>query len=254
MIIKKSKQELTVITAIFGDYDILHKQLDMPNIKYICITDNPNIEAYNWEIIIDNELVNKNWSPRKKAYYVRYNIDKYIKNSKYGLWIDASIEIPIKTYYYIFNLIHRGCDFFAINFLNLNDFLYNGWLHDIKADLKDSEHYNDYLEIINYVNNKNIDLSKILIYVGYFRLFNLYNKKLISIVNNSFDDICIDKKFNDIILYDEPILSIKLYLDNNKKINIQTAKRECDIKFFNQHEIIKYNHNSNNLWPWKIYF
>ena len=156
MIIKKSKQELTVITAIFGDYDILHKQLDMPNVKYICITDNPNIEAYNWEIIIDNELANKNWSPRKKAYYVRYNIDKYIKNSKYGLWIDASIEIPIKTYYYIFNLIHRGCDFFAINFLNLNDFLYNGWLHDIKADLKDSEHYNDYLEIINYVNNKNV--------------------------------------------------------------------------------------------------
>lgn len=260
MIIKKKKLEeniikLTVITAIFGDYDILHEQLDMPNVRYICITDNPNIEAYNWEIIVDNELTNKNWSPRKKAYYVRYNIDKYIKNSKYGLWLDASTFLSEEIFEYIFNIINKGYDFWGLNYLNIDSFLYNGWLKDINVDKPESTNYLDYLEILNYCNNKlsNINKNDVLIFMGFIKLFNLYNSKLIKILNKSFNDVCLDKNFNDIILYDEPIFSINLYLNNMNSFKIHIDKRVNDYLLRPyKYEIKKFLHKSENLWPFKI--
>jgi hypothetical protein len=245
-----NKKKLTVITAIFGDYDILHSQPIDTNINYICITDNVNQDNCKmWNLITDNDI-QKDWDPRKKAYYVRYNINKYI-NTPYCLWLDASTKLSSENISYLYSKMNMKYSFWGLNFLDLNTFLYNGWLHDIHADELLNINYNSYKTILDYCKNKNVDTRKdILIFMGFIKLFNINDSLLMSLLNKSFNEICLG---NNIILYDEPIFSIalNLYYKDKSKISFDIRNNNY-LKTKYNHEILKYMHKSNDLWLYKI--
>ena len=92
-----------VYTTIYGDYDNLKDQPDI-GVRYICYTDNPNLQSDIWEIIYDP--IYPHLHPRIRAKY-RKLICPF---DTLSLFIDGSIQIVNP------NMIEE-----------LSKFLKNGW-------------------------------------------------------------------------------------------------------------------------------
>ena len=152
MIIHKSvAKKITVITAIFNNFDLLREpKVINSDVEYICITDNPNLHSNTWKIIVNPDSIKKDWSPRKKTYYIRYHLFEFA-DSEYCFWIDASIELnkinfqnyvdknndfvlfldrPVKTYfdsYYRIITNATGCQYLynvLLGYINMLNLLY----------------------------------------------------------------------------------------------------------------------------------
>lgn len=99
-----------IIMYNFNNYEIMR---DVPNyaldneIEYIYITDNSNLKAKNWKIIIDHDL--DNLSPFDKCYSVRFNLFKYT-SAEYIMYIDGSIQILQNPKIYFEQFIKSNCD------------------------------------------------------------------------------------------------------------------------------------------------
>ena len=82
-----------VIMYNFNNYEIMREVADCaldPDIEYLYITDNPNLKAKNWKIILDHDL--DGLSPFDKCYRVRFNLFKYTK-AEMVLYVDGSLQI-----------------------------------------------------------------------------------------------------------------------------------------------------------------
>ena len=85
----------TVLTFLFGDYDILKEPEEIDNnAEYICITDRTDLQSNVWKFIYDEELNNYELGIQK-SFCVKYKkIFNYISSeSKYVIRLDASIQI-----------------------------------------------------------------------------------------------------------------------------------------------------------------
>ena len=80
----------SVLTYIFGNGDILREVPKDENVEYICVTDNPHINAGNWTIIVDEDL--KDMHPLQASFYVRHHPFKYC-STDICMRIDGSIKI-----------------------------------------------------------------------------------------------------------------------------------------------------------------
>ena len=84
----KTKTDIVVYTAIFGDFDTLNEvQNPNPSISYICFTDRDNLVSETWEII---ECKNIDNSPRLIAKIFKVFPNKIFYNAKYSLWVDGN--------------------------------------------------------------------------------------------------------------------------------------------------------------------
>lgn len=86
------KYKYSVVTYIFGDYEVVHEigcELE-DDVEYILVTDNKKLKSKTWTIVIDEELNEK--TVFDKVFSVRYNLFKYC-HSDVCFRIDGSIEI-----------------------------------------------------------------------------------------------------------------------------------------------------------------
>ena len=94
----------------FNGYEIMR---DIPDcaldqdIEYLYITDDPNLKAKNWKIIIDHDL--DELSSFDKCYRVRFNLFKYT-NADYVMYIDGSIQILKNPKIYFEQFLDSGND------------------------------------------------------------------------------------------------------------------------------------------------
>lgn len=82
-----------VIMYNFNNYEIMRDVPDCaldPDIEYLYITDDPNLKAKNWKIILDHDL--DGLSPFDKCYRVRFNLFKYT-SAEMVLYVDGSLQI-----------------------------------------------------------------------------------------------------------------------------------------------------------------
>lgn len=82
-----------VIMYNFNNYEIMRDVPDCAldsDIEYLYITDNPNLKANNWKIILDHDL--DGLSPFDKCYRVRFNLFKYT-DAEMVLYVDGSLQI-----------------------------------------------------------------------------------------------------------------------------------------------------------------
>ena len=82
-----------VIMYNFNKYEIMRDIPDCaldPDIEYLYITDDQNLKAKNWKIILDHDL--DGLSPFDKCYRVRFNLFKYT-NAEMALYVDGSLQI-----------------------------------------------------------------------------------------------------------------------------------------------------------------
>jgi len=80
---------ISLITAIFGGYDILKELPDGHGFpKAICVTDNPDLKANGWEIIV---------TPSNRPSRLAAKVPKMLPfdyvDSDFAVWLDASFEV-----------------------------------------------------------------------------------------------------------------------------------------------------------------
>jgi hypothetical protein len=252
MIIHKSvAKKITVITAIFNNFDLLREpKVINSDVEYICITDNPNLHSNTWKIIVNPDSIKKDWSPRKKTYYIRYHLFEFA-DSEYCFWIDASIELnkinfqnyvdknndfvlfldrPVKTYfdsYYRIITNATGCQYLynvLLGYINMLNLLYTKFndIPDIKAlscciiGCKNTEH----------VKNK---LSEI--YNTLLKFVRCENSNIPNEYKNVF--------FKDISFFDEPIAGIILHSESIFRLDFY--------QMMQNDEFTIYHHNTYDI-------
>lgn len=162
----------TVITTIFGDYDILRQPLVYdPDCEYICITDNINLLFNNntsWKVIVTNDInVLRIDDPRQKTYYVRYHMFDFC-NTEYAIWLDASMQIEKSLQPFIKQLAYSDYDIGLQVYTYLFDTMdknFELW-HRIKPEFFDPiiEYTRKWLAKVNY------DMSYIGMFVATMRV------------------------------------------------------------------------------------
>lgn len=249
LIFKKKLNVFIAVTAIFGDYDILHKQPDLPNVKYVCITDNPERlknNSYNYCVIDYKNFkdIKPNWSPRKKTYFIRYNLLKIFKDTKYIIWHDADLLLNKTVLNYYLNMCNNTqYEFFYLSNFNFgydikNYFKYSPWI--TQSVFKYNIQKNFYEKNKEFIH-KNEDIK---ICHGKFRI----------IKNTLKNNNCLEKIYNFltetdntdfIFILDEPITGI--FLENNK---INKFDISLDNNWYKQllddQKLSVFYHNSDN--------
>lgn len=84
-----SNKDLTVYTAIFGDYDNLREPREADDIKFVCYTDNKYLKSERWEIRYEpeNYAENPRWRARKCKLLSYKELD-----TDESIWVDARYE------------------------------------------------------------------------------------------------------------------------------------------------------------------
>lgn len=97
----------TVLTYIFGGYDIVHEVLEKDsNADYILVTDDANLKSDTWHIVYD-PMEDK--SVMEKCYYVRYHPFLYAQ-TEYVIRLDSSISIKRSLAPFIDKMVSGGYD------------------------------------------------------------------------------------------------------------------------------------------------
>lgn len=89
-------KDITVYTAIFGDYDILRNPQNYnPDCRYLCFTDNPQ-DSDVWETVMQQRLMT---TPVLDARLRKIMIHTFI-DTKYSIWLDGNLQLlenPVKV-------------------------------------------------------------------------------------------------------------------------------------------------------------
>ena len=83
--------ELIVYTAFTGDYDSIKEvEFKDDNTRYVCFTQNPNLESDTWEFIqMEDSILDDNRIAKQYKVFPH----KYFPDYKYSFWIDASFKL-----------------------------------------------------------------------------------------------------------------------------------------------------------------
>lgn len=208
-------KKYSVVTAIFGNYDILRQPLIIdPDCEYICITDNLNLLLTNntsWKVIVTNDInVLRIDDPRQKTYYVRYHMFDFC-NTEYAIWLDASMEIGKPLQPFIKQLEYSGYDIGLEVYTHVFDTMDKnlGLWHNVSAEYFDPiiEKTRKWLTKINY------DMNYKGLFVATIRVCK--NTELNRQLDN--DVYALLKEMGDNYYFDEIIFSV---IANTKYSNI----------------------------------
>lgn len=126
-----SSIKYTILTCLFGDYDILKEPEETdPNAEYICITNREDLQSNIWKIIIDNDF-DDNDNFLQRSFKVKYDrLFNYISpESKYVIRLDASIIIHQSLYDIIKYIDENNYEMCLMLHTECNDLIdeYNRW-------------------------------------------------------------------------------------------------------------------------------
>jgi Protein of unknown function (DUF616) len=86
---------LTVLTAIYGDYDHLDEPIAQTvACEFVCVTDNPLLRSSTWDVIHDPM---PGVPPRMAAKHPKMRPDRYTA-APASVWVDASVLIRSATF------------------------------------------------------------------------------------------------------------------------------------------------------------
>ena len=78
--------EVTVFTAITGGYDTLRPpQAPMPNVRYVCFSDQP-IDIATWEIVLVDITQP---TPARMARHIKIMAHEYLPDAELSMWVDG---------------------------------------------------------------------------------------------------------------------------------------------------------------------
>ncbi len=174
-------EKIIIYTALFDDYDKLSSPvIKNKNIKYICFTNNSNLQSKDWEIIIINESGNGRFLNRK----VKMLPHLYLKNYDKSIYIDSNVLLiydPLKLYSYLLDY-----NFVLFEHPNKNTFL-----DEIKVNYRNKNiNQKIYSELLvkhsNYIffdktSIESISVNRILVR-------NHNNEKIIKLMENWWND------------------------------------------------------------------
>lgn len=127
----KSSIKYTILTCLFGDYDILKEPEEVDdNAEYICITNREDLKSDVWKIIIDNNF-DESDNFLQRSFKVKYDrLFNYISpESKYVVRLDASIIIHQSLYDIIRYIDENDYEMCVMLHTECNDLIdeYNRW-------------------------------------------------------------------------------------------------------------------------------
>lgn len=84
---------VSVITAIFGNYDSLKDVAEQTiNAKFVCVTDDPTLRSETWSIKLEPKAFAGKRHPRLLAKAPKFRPWRYV-NSTQSIWVDGSAQI-----------------------------------------------------------------------------------------------------------------------------------------------------------------
>jgi hypothetical protein len=85
---------IAVYTAIYGGYDPLREQPEIPEVEYVCFTDDPSLDAKPWQV---EHRPPRYKYPRLSAKYFKM-LPHEVLPHPLTVWIDASVTITDPTF------------------------------------------------------------------------------------------------------------------------------------------------------------
>ena len=81
---------LTVYTACYGSYDVLHPAPDVPGVAFVAFTDDTTLTAPGWDVRV---VERPESHPRMQAKWFKLQPHRCLPDAERTLWLDASHEI-----------------------------------------------------------------------------------------------------------------------------------------------------------------
>jgi hypothetical protein len=86
---------VAVYTAIYGGYDTLLEQPEMPGVDFVCFTDDPGLSSMQWKVIHTKARYDH---PRMSAKWLKMHPHKVLPEYQRTVWIDGGIQILDTTF------------------------------------------------------------------------------------------------------------------------------------------------------------
>ena len=83
-------EHIVVYTSIFGGYDRLKPQPEIPGVDFVCFTDDPSLEAPPWNVLVEHPRYEH---PRMSAKYYKLFPHEVFPKNPLTVWIDGSVTI-----------------------------------------------------------------------------------------------------------------------------------------------------------------
>ena len=90
-----SSGNVIVYTAIFGGYDQLKPQPEIPGVDYVCFTDEPTLDAPPWNVVVERPLHDH---PRMSAKHHKLFPHRVLPKNPLTVWIDGSVRIKRRDF------------------------------------------------------------------------------------------------------------------------------------------------------------
>jgi hypothetical protein len=114
-------RRLVVYTAIFGGYDALKQQPEIPGVEYVCFTDDRTLSAPGWRIARSRARYPH---PRMSAKWFKLHPHRVLPWVGHSIYIDGSVQI-------------LGPDFFAVMLDALGDSGLALFRHPVRSTVRD---------------------------------------------------------------------------------------------------------------------
>jgi len=210
------KKSYSVVTYLFGDYDILRDPDEIDeNAEYICLTDRDDLESDIWEFKkLDFPNLEK-YNSWQKTLIARYTALNYI-NTDTCIKIDASVHIKksLSKLIYKFKAIKEQ-QFGILIHPWRDDYLeeYDEWINTRNLDPLQKEQFIKYCKDHNYdINKKGMIMTTIMLYKNDEYSKNCDNYILNELINNYDFNIRVDQTYFSIIFINNFLTNDKCYV------------------------------------------
>jgi hypothetical protein len=83
-------QRVAVYTAIYGGYDTLREQPEMPGVDFVCFTDDPALRSSQWRVVHAKARYDH---PRMSAKWFRMHPHKVLPEHRRTVWVDGGVQM-----------------------------------------------------------------------------------------------------------------------------------------------------------------
>lgn len=86
----EQQARIVVYTAIFGGYDRLKPQPEIPGVEYVCFTDDRSLATSPWRLVVERP---RHAHPRMSAKHYKLFPHRVLPRNPLTVWIDGSVAI-----------------------------------------------------------------------------------------------------------------------------------------------------------------
>jgi Protein of unknown function (DUF616) len=83
-------ERVAVYTAIYGGYDALLEQPEMPGVDFVCFTDDPELRSSQWRVIHAKPRYEH---PRMSAKWFKMHPHEVLPKHRRTVWVDGNVQM-----------------------------------------------------------------------------------------------------------------------------------------------------------------